>query len=122
MSNLDLARRVYELLVYQHKDGLSRASLALKLGCDDRTARDAVNACRYLAATKPTSDGRVYVLGFDPEVGRYVAATDPHAARRVIAYQESRVFDINRALEAQKQAYERTFRQSYQANEQGRLL
>ena len=66
--------------------------------------------------------GKVFVIGFDPQTLRYVAARDAHTARRVISYQESRVADINRALDAQREAFERTFGQRYQNSEQGRLL
>jgi hypothetical protein len=115
---LELVREAYTLLVYKYPDGLTREQLAAKLQTKDRSARDAVNACRYLAATKPLADGSVWIIGFDPQIERYVAARDVHQARRVIAYQESRVLDINRGLEAQKRAYQQTFGSDYRASEQ----
>ena len=121
-ASLELARRVYTLLVDEHKDGLTRMALAKALGTDDRSARDAVNSCRHLAAANPRSDGRTFIIGFDPETSRYCAAQDPYQARRIIAYQESRVKDIVQALEAQKASFERSFRQSYQSSEQGSIF
>jgi hypothetical protein len=91
MSNLELARAAYDLLVNKHPEGLSRSGLALALKTDDRSARDAVNGCRVLAAERPhPMTGQVWIIGFDPETSRYVAARDPYQARRIIAYQESR--------------------------------
>ena len=122
-ANLELARAAYDLLVNQKPDGLTRIALMSALKTDDRSARDAVNACRVLAAELPhPKTGKVFVIGYDPETGRYCAAQDAYTARRITAYQESRVLDINWALSAQKRAFERTFRQSYQSAEQRRLL
>ncbi len=98
MSSLELARAAYHLLVNKRPEGLSRIALAQALKTDDRIARDAVNGCRVLAATNPKKDGSVYIIGFDPEEKVYVAARDPYQARRIIAYQESRVKDIVQAL------------------------
>lgn len=117
-KSLDLARSVYELLIHKHPDGLTRLDLASKLKCDDRAARDAVNACRTLAATNPMRDGRVWIIGFDPLHKVYCAARDPYVARRIIEYQSSRLVDINRALEAQRAAFERTFGVPYRAVEE----
>lgn len=117
-ANLEQARQVYALLTHSFPEGLTREQLALRLHTSDRQARDAVNACRYLAATTPRKDGKTFVIGFDPQEGRYVAAQDAAQARRVIAYQESRVLDINRALDAQRECYRKTFGTDYHANEQ----
>lgn len=123
MSNLELARAAYHLLVNEHAEGLSRVALALALKTDDRSARDAVNGCRVLAAERPhPTTGQVWIIGFDPETSRYVAARDPYQARRIIAYQESRVRDIVQALDAQKTAFERTFGQRFQNSEQGGIF
>lgn len=121
--SLELARAAYHLLVNAHPEGLSRAALALALKTDDRSARDAVNGCRVLAAERPhPTTGQVWIIGFDPETGRYVAARDPYQARRVIAYQESRVKDIVQALDAQKVAFERSFKQRYGDSQQKGLF
>ena len=117
-ATLELARAVYELLVHKHPHGLTRLDLAVKLKTDDRSARDAVNACRTLAAVNPMRDGRVWIIGFDPERKVYCAARDAYTARLIIAYQESRVEDINRALEAQKFAFEQSFGMSYRTSKQ----
>ncbi len=122
-ANLDLARSVYELLVHRHPDGLTRLNLAAKLKCDDRTARDAVNTCRYLAAATPRkSDGRVFIVGFDPLYKVYCAAQNPEQARRVIEYQQARITDITRALDAQREAFEQTFGVKYRATEEVELF
>jgi hypothetical protein len=121
-ASLDLARAAYDLLVNKHPEGLSRAALAMALKTKDRIARDAVNGCRVLAATNLKKDGSVYIIGFDPETERYCAAQTPQQARRIIAYQESRVNDMNQALAAQKAAFARTFKQSYQNSEQGSIF
>lgn len=121
MSALALARVVYRLLVHDRPQGMTREALTVALGTNDRTMRDAVNLCRTLAATHPLSTGETYIIGWDPECGRYVAARDPHTARRIIDYQASRVEDINRALDLQRAAYERRWG-PYRAAEQKRLL
>ncbi len=120
-ANLELAREVYRLLT-THPDGLTRLNLAAKLKCDDRTARDAVNACRTLAATRPMSDGRVWIIGFDPSRKVYCAARDEYTARKIIEYQSARVEDINRALDAQRTAYEQTFGVKYRTTEEVELF
>ncbi len=122
-ASLDLARAAYDLLVNEHPEGLSRAALAMALKTTDRIARDAVNGCRVLAAQLPhPTTGKVWIIGFDPETERYCAAQTPLQARRIIAYQESRVKDMNQALAAQKAAFERTFKQRYQNSEQGGIF
>lgn len=122
MADLALARNAYQLLTHDYPEGLTREQLALKLHTHDRAARDAVNACRYLAATKPRQDGKTFIIGFDPQELRYVAARDAAQARRIIGYQESRVLDINRALDAQRACYRRDYGTDYAANDQGALF
>lgn len=118
-ATLDLARSAYDLLVNAHPEGLTRDALRRLLKTDDRSARDAVNACRTLAAQLPhPTTKKTYVIGFDPQHGIYCAARDAAQARRVIAYQESRVKDINFALNAQKRSFEQTFNVKYRAIEQ----
>ena len=122
-ANLDLARAAYDLLVNAHPEGLSRDALRRFLKTDDRSARDAVNGCRTLAAQLPhPTTKKTYVIGFDPQHGIYCAARDAAQARRVIAYQESRVRDINTALDAQKRSFEQTFNVKYRTTEQERVF
>ncbi len=122
-GNLELARAAYDLLVNIHKDGLTRDQLRRALKTDDRSARDAVNACRVRAATLPhPTTKKTYILGFDPQILCYVAAQDAAQARRIISYQASRVEDINLALSAQRESFEQTFGTKYRATEEVRLF
>lgn len=122
MSALDYARDVYRLLVHNYPQGLKRTQLAAKLKLSDRATRAAVNKCRAPAALHPDTSGRVWVVGFDPETERYVAAQDAAQARRVITYQESRVRDMIQTLEAQKDAFKTTYGVTYQENTQEGLF
>ncbi|KHG66071.1 hypothetical protein QT17_01790 [Thermus sp. 2.9] len=87
MTDLELAREVFRALA-KAPQGLTREELARVLGVGDRQMRDAV----ALAAEKAAPAG--YLLGMDPETGRYVLIplNDPQAptrkaqARRVLAY------------------------------------
>lgn len=49
-------RRVYDLLVNRHKDGLTRDQLTMRTGLDDRTARGIIEDLRTIAAINPHPD------------------------------------------------------------------
>lgn len=104
MNPTDDHRRVYDLIVNQHPNGLSRDDLAAKSGLGDRKMRAVLEDLRIIAATKPHPRFGPLVLGFDPESERYVFARTREQAARIMAYQSSRVVSIAAALRAQEAA------------------
>ena len=105
MTPTDAHRKVYDLLVNKHPQGLSRDDLAALSGLTDRTMRKVLEEVRTLGATTNHPRlGRPVVIGFDPELERYVAAKDAQQARRVLAYYASRLRPMADTLQAQAQA------------------
>lgn len=97
-------RRVYDLLVNRHKDGLTRDQLTMRTGLDDRTARGIIEDLRTIAAINPHPDLGPVILGFDPQHGVYTYAKDRHQADRILAYQFTRVRSLVAPLLAQLDA------------------
>lgn len=101
----DRHRVVYHLLVNEHPQGLTREALARKAGIGDRQLRQIIEDLRIIAAVHPNPRlGRPVIIGFDPEVTRYVAAQDAQQAQRIMRYQASRLQPMARALAVQRRA------------------
>ena len=105
-TQIELAREVYRLLVYQHpKLGLSVPELSEKLDTTERAARQALSDCRKLAAANPHSERGRLVIGYDPETNRCVVARDAEQSRRIMLHLHSRVADMNEALSLMADAH-----------------
>lgn len=104
MTPTDDHRLVYDLIVNQHPNGLTRDELATKSGLGDRRMRQIIEDLRIIAATKPHPRLGPLVLGFDPGTERYCFARDAQTAARIMSYQSSRVVSIAAALRAQEAA------------------
>lgn len=105
MTATDAHRRVYDLLVNKHPHGLTRDDLATHSGLGDRQMRKVVEELRTIAATTIHPRlGRPVVIGFDPELERYVAAQDARQARRVMNYYAKRLRPMADSLQAQAAA------------------
>lgn len=104
MKPTDTHRRVYRLLL-DNPRGFTRDELSRRLGVADRSMRRVIEEVRTFAATSENrSLGRPVVIGFDPEVERYVAAQDAEQADRVVAYYSARLKPMLQTVRVQEQA------------------
>ena len=104
MKPTDTHRRVYKLLL-DNPHGFTREELARRMNLGDRSMRKVIEEVRTFAATSENrSLGRPVVIGFDPEVERYVAAQDAETADRVVAYYSARLKPMLQTVRVQEQA------------------
>lgn len=103
-AEIEQARQVYRLLHAAGRAGLDRAALATQLALDDRAMREAVALCAKLAASPTLPGAPPEVVGFDPQIERYVIAGSPEQADRVLAYQFSYIRSGLERLQAMAQA------------------
>ena len=119
----DAHRRVYDLIVNRHPEGLDRDALRIMSGLDDRKLRQVIEELRPVAATTPHPRLGRLVIGFDPDSQRYCAARDKGQAERILAYQHARVEALLGPLLLQLDAARASFGESDQAAAiQDRLL
>ena len=120
---LELARAAYSRLVFHHPEGLSLDALSRMLRAKSWDTLEAVRCCWIPAATKPLRDGRVFILGYDPQTKLYCAARDEATARRIIENtRENQDRERSGACEIQRLAFERIFGRAYGLETQERLF
>ena len=82
-----------------------------------------MRACWIPAATRPLRNGRVFILGYDPQAKLYRVAQDEATARRIIENtRENQDRERAGAYEVQRRAFERIFGRAYALETQERLF